>query len=325
MQLKLRDLTEENTSTSTEYTTPKYMTQMTDRQFRKRIIFHTSRENLCQGDRMMHKKIRQSAYPAFEALKRMEELEREIEEEIGKSFFDSIGISFDYWPEDENAEYDEENMPIDMVLLATTTVSECSFGFITEFSTIDDLANAPIVQYESIGLDKHATLIAHHFIDFLRLLITKKSVFGLMSEEDTASDVSPEDQYIYKRIMETFQIEPFASVQSYKQQLKADRAKNSVVDTYNGLGVSTLTGSTAHQRFVVPDGEDDEEIMALLTDFLKSSSLESKLAYIRDVQENSYIDIPSFEETDVLLIAELKRHGFVNEAKRMALITGNDD
>lgn len=41
----------------------------------------------------------------------MEELEREIEEEIGKSFFDSIGITFFYWPEDDNAEYPEENMP----------------------------------------------------------------------------------------------------------------------------------------------------------------------------------------------------------------------
>ncbi|MCF2942767.1 hypothetical protein [Paenibacillus tarimensis] len=33
-----------------------------------------------------------------------------------------------------------------------------------------------------------AKLIARNFIDFLRLLITTKSVFGLMSEEDDETD-----------------------------------------------------------------------------------------------------------------------------------------
>lgn len=274
----------------------------------------------------MQLKIQQTAYPAFTALKNMEELEREVMEEIGVNFSDSIGITFDYWPEDDNAEYPEENMPIDMVLLAMTTIPNCYFGFITEFSTIDDLANASIIQYESIGLDQHATLIAHNFIDFLRLLITKKSVFGLMSEEDTTQeDISPEEEYIYKRIMEKFQIDPFECVHSYKQHLKADRANNIVIQSYNGLGVNVLSDSKTHQRFVVEEWDDDEHIKVQLTSFLESSSLESKFAYIRDVQEFSYTDIPSFEETDELIMAELERYGFVNEVKRMTLIKSNND
>lgn len=274
----------------------------------------------------MRLKIQQTPYHSFTALKMMEELEREIEAVIGKRFFDSIGISFDYWPEDNNTEYPEENMPIDMVLLAMTTIPNCCFGFITEFSTIDDLANAPIIQYESIGFNQHAILIAHNFIDFLRLLITKKSVFGLMSEEDTPSEnISLEEEYIYKRIMEKFQIEPFESVQSYKQQLIANRANSIVVQSYNGLGVNSLSDTKTHNRFVVEKWNDDELIKVQLTSFLESSSLESKLAYIRDVQEYSYTDIPSFEETDELIIAELRRYGFVNEVKRLTLLKHNND
>lgn len=139
-----------------------------------------------------------------------------------------------------------------------------------------------------------------------------------MSEEDaTPEDISPEEEYIYKRIMEKFQIEPFESVHSYKQYLKADHASNIVVESYNGLGVKALSDSKTHQRFVVNEWEDDEQIKLQLTAFLKTSSLESKLAYIRDVQEFSYSEIPSFKETDELLIAELRRYGFMNEVKRM--------
>ncbi|MCQ6559555.1 hypothetical protein [Paenibacillus mendelii] len=266
----------------------------------------------------MQPTIKQTVYPSFKELNMLEELEEEIREELGIDFFDSIGITFDYWPEDDNAEYPHEGMPIDMVLLGMTSIPDSYFGFITEFSTIDNLANAPIIQYESIGLDKHAILIAHNFIDFLRLLVTTKSVFEFISEDDDSSEdtIGPEREYIYKRIMEKFQIEPFESVRAYKQKLIEDRENSVVAKTYNGLGVKAVSDSMTHSTFIVNEG-DDETIKGQLTSFLISASLESKLAYIRDVQEYDYTEIPSFEETDELLIAELERYGFVNEVKRM--------
>ncbi|MGO4543124.1 hypothetical protein [Paenibacillus sp. 2TAB19] len=248
----------------------------------------------------------------------LEQLEKELKEELGLDFWDTIGIFFDYWPEDDNADYEWESMPLDMVLLGSTSISTCTFGFLTEFSTVDDLSNAAIIQHEALGLDKHSILIARNFIDFLRLLITQKSIFGLMSDQEAEpdDDLDPTLELILNRIQERFQIEPFESIKAYKQQLVQEREKSVVVQTFNSLGVKRLTDHITHLKIDLDYNEIDERIEESLLTFVKTASIESALAYVRDVQEMSYTDVPFPEKVTVAVKSLLQQHGFVNELRR---------
>ncbi|MFC4779153.1 hypothetical protein ACFO9Q_20365 [Paenibacillus sp. GCM10023252] len=267
----------------------------------------------------MKQLIKQTVYSSFKELNMLEQLEDELKAELGLDFWDTIGIGFNYWPEDDSGQYEWESMPLDMVLLGSTTISECTFGFLTEFSTVDDLSNAPIIQHEAIGLDKHSTLIARNFIDFLRLLITTKSVFGLISEEDAEIDevLDPTHELIFNRIQEKFQIHPFDSVKAYKQQLVQEREKSVVVQTFNGIGVKRIKDHSNQQKIDLDYTETDERIEERLLAFVKTVSLESVLAYIRDVQETSYIDVPFPEKVTAAVKSLLQQHGFVNELRRL--------
>ncbi|WP_337103335.1 hypothetical protein [Paenibacillus sp. YIM B09110] len=263
--------------------------------------------------------IKQSVYSSFKELNMLEQLEGELKEELGIDFWDTIGIGFDYWPEVESADYEWESMPLDMVLLGSTIFTQSTFGFLTEFSTVDDLSNAPIIQHEVIGLEKHSILIARNFIDFLRLLITTKSVFGLMLDEDaeTDDDFDPTRLLIFNRIQEKFQIEPFESVKAYKQQLVQEREGSVVIQTFNSLGVKRLTDHYTHQRIELDYKETDEQIEERLLTFVQKGSLESILAYVRDVQEMSYTDVPFPEKVTAAVKTLLQQHGFVNEVRRL--------
>ncbi|ACX65333.1 hypothetical protein MHI43_15745 [Paenibacillus sp. FSL H8-0457] len=262
---------------------------------------------------------KQNVYSSFKELNMLEQLEEELRAELGIDFWETIGIGFDYWPEDDNADYEWESMPIDMVLLGSTVISECTFGFLTEFSTVDDLSNAPIIQHEAIGLDKHSTLIAHNFIDFLRLLITTKSIFGLMSEEDVEleGDLEPTVELIFNRIQERFQIEPFESISAYKQQLMQEREKHIVVQTFNRIGVKRVTDHFTHQKVDLDYVESDEQMEERLLTFVNSTSLENVLAFVRDVQETNYIEVPFPEKIRVAVKSLLQEHGFVNELRHL--------
>ncbi|WP_194542759.1 hypothetical protein [Paenibacillus sp. JZ16] len=122
------------------------------------------------------KLIRRGNYELPKTLIMLRELEEEIREERGKEFADLVGLSFSYSHE-ENDFFTYANAPIDMVLLTFTRVdSYC--GFITEFSTIEDLEYAPIALFERLGFcdsDYSVKIIANNIRDFLRLLITVKT------------------------------------------------------------------------------------------------------------------------------------------------------
>lgn len=270
----------------------------------------------------MKQLIKQSVYSSFKELKMLEQLEEELKAELGIDFWDTIGIGFDYWPEDDNADYEWENMPIDMVLLGYTTISERTFGFLTEFSTVDDLSNAPIIQHEVIGLDKHSTLIARNFIDFLRLLITTKSVFGLESEEDDEieSDLDPTCELVFNRIQEKFQIESFDSIKAYKQQLMHERETNVVVQTFNRIGVKRITDHFTYQKLNLDFAETDKQIEERLLSFVNTASLENVLAYVRDYQETNYTKLRFPEKVAVAVKNLLQQHGFVNELRRIDIL-----
>lgn len=265
------------------------------------------------------KLIRRGNYELPKTLIMLRELEEEIREERGEEFADLVGLSFSYSPE-ENDFFTYANAPIDMVLLTFTRVdSYC--GFITEFSTIEDLENAPIALFERLGFcdsDYSAKIIANHIRDFLRLLITVKNIFSLDQEDDEKhEDQTPEEEYFYRKIMEKFDLEPFESVLQYKQEIMESRAREVAIMTKNGIGVMPICDEGPHNIFELNEEWDNpiDEIKR----FFEDASLESKLACIRNLQEQFSLE----HGVDLLdfLIDEMTKLGFVNEVKKLSSFT----
>lgn len=265
------------------------------------------------------KSIRTGNYELPQTLVMLRELEEEIEAETGKVFADLVGLSFSYFPE-ENDYFSYASAPIDMVLMTFTSVdSYC--GFITEFSTIDDLENAPIVLFEPLRIgdtEYSAKIIANNIRDFLRLLITVKNIFSLDQEDDEKhEEQTAEEEFFYKRIEERFDLNPFESVQQYKQKLMQIRSRKVAIITKNGIGVKGISNENSHGAFELNDKSDN--ILIEVKRFFESASLESKLACIRDLQEQVSLE----HGLDLLnfLIDEMTKLGFMNEVRKLSTFT----
>jgi hypothetical protein len=241
------------------------------------------------------------------------ELQGEIYSETGKEVHEILGVSFHYSPDDV-LNFNYPSAPVDAVLFAFTHV-DCHYAFLTDFSTVAHLDEAPVVLFEPMG-DDLSVIVADDILDFLRLLITVKSIFGLYTNEDVvATEVSPEEQWALDRIQETFQLQPFASVREYKEGLFARRTSSIAIRTSNELGVIPLSEPWAAGMLSPADmdwnwiGLSDVEAV-----FRSEAHLEYKLACLREIQEQGEMYHEGLIE---FLGAEMEMLGFVNESEKL--------
>lgn len=95
------------------------------------------------------------------------------------------------------------------------------------------------------------------------------------------------------------------------------RSRKVAIITKNGIGVKGISNENSHGAFELNDKSDN--ILIEVKRFFESASLESKLACIRDLQEQVSLE----HGLDLLnfLIDEMTKLGFMNEVKKLSTFT----
>ena len=220
--------------------------------------------------------------------------------------------------------------PLDVIPFGDIGVDGIHYGFLTDFGRVPDLEEAFIVLIAPMDFGDQHKIVARNFREFLNLAWTTGNAidvanFKLVKTEDDYArmlsdfeeshkemddDYKRETSHVLKRIREDFQVQPIENIYKYIEiEVKEAREKQIVLSTLDGLGVVGVEG--AHSKFEISEDEvvDVEQLKA----YLATSSRESKLAFIRDVQfTNHHLD--DMEMIQVIR-NELEKQGLIYERK----------
>lgn len=220
--------------------------------------------------------------------------------------------------------------PLDVIPFGSIGVDGIHYGLLTDFGKIQDIEEAFIVLIAPMDFGDQHKIVAKNFHEFLNLAWTTGNAIDVANfklvktEEDYArmltdfeesqkemdDDYRRETSHVLKRIREEFDVHPIESIYEYIEiEVKAAREKQIVLSTLDGLGVVGEDG--VHMKFEVKEDEDVD--VELLKALLATSSRESMLAFIRDVQfTNHFFD--EFE-LDQAIRQELEKQGLTYELK----------
>ncbi len=222
--------------------------------------------------------------------------------------------------------------PFDVITFASTGCDGIHFGFLTDFGTVSDLESAYIVCVSPMDFGSHLKVIARNFQEFLSLVCTLKSavaisnVVHLRSEnqykkylkELTEEEKENPEHFqrandVVQKLMAKMECQLIKDIYEYiENTVAADRKKQTVITTLDGIGVVPLSPASGGHEIYHPEKLDLKNVSL----FFGQATTESKLAFIRDAQFNNQIqdDI----ELQELVISELKKLGFHDEANRAA-------
>lgn len=212
------------------------------------------------------------------------------------------------------------------------------YAFLTDFGTVSDLEEAPIVCVSPTDVGNCVRLVASNIKDFFclkfygheRLLMsdftTKEEYVKSCLREQNEPEVSEyfdhgkwENQRDAAReaAIKTFGFEPIADPFDYIQQLRAIRQIQIVLPTADRLGVMAVTTSALKQRYIphpwhiqeIPYEDTDE-----IRDFVDGAEVETLLSFVRDYQNQAVDDTFSL----AILCRALEARSFQMEALRLS-------
>ncbi|PJK16957.1 hypothetical protein CQS04_07325 [Chryseomicrobium excrementi] len=255
-------------------------------------------------------------------------LDKKLQKE-GYSLFDQFGLLLS----EDVTHY--QVTPLDVIPFGSIGVDGIHYGLLTDFGKIQDIEEAFIVLIAPMDFGDQHKIVARNFREFLNLAWTTGNAIDVANfklvktEEDYArmlsdfkkshkemdDDYKRETSHVLKRIREEFDVKPIESIYEYIEiEVKAAREKQIVMSTLDGLGVVGEEG--VHTKFEVKEDEDVD--VELLKAFLATSSKESKLAFIRDVQfTNHHLDD---REMMQVIRNELEKQGLRYERKAFDFI-----
>ncbi|WP_339206085.1 hypothetical protein MHH56_01390 [Paenibacillus sp. FSL K6-3182] len=250
-------------------------------------------------------------------------LDKELEEE-GLSLWDELGFYGGYY----QSEYG--NTPWDIISFGWTGGDGEHYGFLTEFGSVPDLNNAPIVRVSPMGGDEAGEVIANNIREFLSV-IAIDSTFIYMSfesdeayqnylqeEEEAQYEWAPteEDQAnrrkVMSRLVDALNLPKIDHPYTYLDRVKAAREKRIVVATPDGLGVTNVhpgDKGQQHETLLVDDDLEAEELQG----YLKRATYAGKLALIRTFNAKGFHS----EEVEKVMVEEMTRLGLTDEIARM--------
>lgn len=265
----------------------------------------------------------QPHYKMLKLYNQLKTLDKKLQKE-GYSLFDQFGLLLS----EDVTHY--QVTPIDVIPFGSIGVDGIHYGILTDFGRIQDIEEAFIVLIVPMDFGDQHKIVAKNFREFLNLAWTMGNAIDLANvklvktEKDYArmladfeesnkemdDDYRRETSHVLKRIREEFQVQPIENIYNYIEiEVKEAREKQIVLSTLDGLGV--VGGEGAHSKFEI--SEDEAIDLEQLKAFLATSSRESKLAFIRDVQfTNHHLDD---REMIQVIRNELKNQGLIYELK----------
>ncbi|WP_139135253.1 hypothetical protein [Roseivirga sp. 4D4] len=242
-------------------------------------------------------------------------------------------------------EYDHHHSmtPLDVIPFAGTGGDGIHFGFLTDFGTVKDLSNAPIVCV-SPSNDPPIRLVAQNLTDFLGLVLTigeaefldddytsDEQIKAQLQEWDEVSEVDwkgnplPKTEIeemkqrraerrqgrvlLAKVLSEQFEIYPITKVSQYINDLRVVRKKEITIETLDGIGIKYRT-----EKLII-EGFDYSVEDNLVQSYLDKASEAERLKFYRDATYN-YILSDDFDKViKELLIKSLQKHGYRREGQ----------
>ncbi|MUT64675.1 hypothetical protein [Paenibacillus sp. NEAU-GSW1] len=273
-------------------------------------------------------------YEASPTLQSLIELYGELEKE-GYNADNALG----FYPSTDQLGY--FNTPLDVIPFGWTGMDGDHYGFLTEFGTVSNLEEAPIVMVSPMSFDQPAFVVANNIREFLRIVMLDSSllVAEYDNEEQYLEEMAAfEEEYDYEEtdaerknnrmVRESLEAKlhppAIGDPYTYSKKVRAERAKRIIVPTQDQLGVTNVHPDDAgkkHTSIVLDEYIGRKE----LESFLSTATYASKLALFRDYHFNLDDFIYREDGIDDMIVNEMKRMALNDELVRMNVNRFSDD
>lgn len=229
------------------------------------------------------------------------------------------------------------NTPSDVVVFGNIGMDGIHYGFLTDFGSVTDLEVAPIVCVSPMDFGCPTRIVAQNLCEFLRVNLTDGELFYNQFESEetyleaknqwiTEAANSPfqpsETEKLFRKkatnfLMENIQMPTINNPYQYVQHVEMERQRNVVIQTQDGLGVTTrLLQGEKHVLF--PIHKDIDPDLILLQEYLYTSPVASRLALFRDIQLN--YTLQDNQELYKIVAAAMVSMELIDEAIRLSEI-----
>ncbi|MDW0117270.1 hypothetical protein QTL97_10015 [Sporosarcina thermotolerans] len=266
-------------------------------------------------------KIEYGEYGVPDEVKKLIELENTLKKK-GLTL-DTIGLVpiqdfFSYWI-----------TPPDVIPFAHTGGDGVHFGFLTDFGSITDLNEAPIVCVTPTN-DPPIRLTARNINEFMTIASFVPHV-GLLDNCWPWKDKESTELIFKDYLTDSWQInrdkllellqEVFCTkkvdVAEYVQTVLHEREESIVLKTYDGLGIKGANVDLHRRYSFDPERRQDKEQIVRMKLFLKDATYEEKLGFTRDAMF-WYVLTPDYDsEVLTLVIDLLKSLNLKDEVRRL--------
>ncbi|EHB68513.1 hypothetical protein [Paenibacillus lactis] len=268
-------------------------------------------------------------YPIPKTLEKLKEINRQVSSDLGVELDDILHVYIDYDLSNQDPEFAYNGHPLDVIPFALTAIGGEHFGFLTDFGSIDDLEDAPIVFVQALPFEEyHVTLLANNIIDFLGLFLSYRdltSLFFLDDEPDIDDNTDPSEDphllYVKEKLIEGLGISA-KDPQKYRKDMLEKRSKEVALQTINGIGIKRISSEELGPVYSIDLDVDYRELINEVQRYFREASVENKLACIVDLQETGVMTNRT-EELNEYIIKELSILGFHYESKMLELTTKN--
>lgn len=224
--------------------------------------------------------------------------------------------------------------PPDLIPFASTGGNGIHFGFLTDFHSVSNLSEAPIVCVSPTN-DPPLRYMARNIREFLSLVYSvpyaemletmwyfddEKQVTELVKEFEqyTSSTWEENQKYIRTRYQQVFEPKKL-EVLSYFHKVKKERAESIHMTTLDGLGVLCKNPSISKKHFnFSPNRNCDEAEVMKMQSFLDQCNELEKLAFVRDANYWYVVTSGYDEAVWDLVLKLLKSLKLKDEMERVA-------
>jgi len=225
------------------------------------------------------------------------------------------------------------NTPSDVIVFGNTGADGIHYGFLTDYGSVSDLEEAPIVCVCPMDFEQPTRIIAKNLREFLRINCTDELLFY--------NDFANEDSYLaFKREQEVNNaLHPLSDLQSsnkvriqnfleeniqmpiidnpyhYIQMIRMQRQEMVSIKTQDGLGV--IAPLLAHETHIPFEIHQDMELnLVALKAYFSTASIPSQYAIFRDIQLHYVLSNEPLLRKIVL--ESMLKIGLIDEANRLS-------
>ena len=229
-------------------------------------------------------------YEVPQQLIQLIELEDELNEKGLLPYGDLMGLYFSLEP----VQHRYLNTPVDVIPFAHSGADGIHFGFLTDFGEAPNLDEVYIVRVTPMDFDEPVKIMARNLSGFISLIYHYRYVkenLDVTSDQEKIerflrfnNEDGSNEQVILEAFFARLNPQPMESLASYFATVKEMRQLEVMVETWDGIGViksgteEIKTQKPFHlERDMAPDLEQ-------VRSYFAESSLEYKLAFVRDAQ-----------------------------------------